>query len=110
MIVAAPQAGIVYGEGRNGKDGLEARADIAIADLPDVLPDILFLPGVIISVPYYIPDRQDRKEYREIIKQTYDNAANAGDRNVYYIDGETIYGSKDIDACTVDCAHPTLSA
>ena len=45
VIVAAPQAGIIYGEGRNGKDGLEARADIAISDLPEILPDILFLPG-----------------------------------------------------------------
>ena len=45
IIVAAPKAGIVYGEGRHGKDGLEAKADIAISDLPDKLPDILFLPG-----------------------------------------------------------------
>jgi len=45
VIVAAPRAGIVYGEGRNGKDGLEAKADIAISELPDTLPDILFLPG-----------------------------------------------------------------
>ena len=45
VIVAAPQAGIVYGEGRNGKDGLEAMADIKTDDLPETLPDILFLPG-----------------------------------------------------------------
>jgi len=45
VIVAAPEAGVVYGEGRNGKDGLEARADISISELPDALPDILFLPG-----------------------------------------------------------------
>ena len=45
VIVAAPKAGIVYGEGRNGKDGLEAEADIAINDLPNTPPDILFLPG-----------------------------------------------------------------
>jgi len=45
VLVAAPKPGIVYGEGRNGKDGLEAKADIAISDLPDKLPDILFLPG-----------------------------------------------------------------
>ena len=45
VIVAAPKAGTVYGEGRSGKDGLEAKADIPISELPDALPDILFLPG-----------------------------------------------------------------
>ena len=45
VVVGAPEAGIVYGEGRHGKDGLEAKADIAISDLPEKLPDILFLPG-----------------------------------------------------------------
>lgn len=48
VIVAAPNIGTVYGEGRHGKDGLEAIADTAISDLSDKtdkLPDILFLPG-----------------------------------------------------------------
>jgi protease I len=45
VIVAAPQAGVVYGEGRNGKDGLEAKADIPINAISQTLPDILFLPG-----------------------------------------------------------------
>ena len=45
VITVAPIAGIIYGEGRHGKDGLAAKADIAISDLPDKLPDILFLPG-----------------------------------------------------------------
>jgi hypothetical protein len=64
------------------------------------------LPVVIISSPYYIPDTPVHAEYRAIVRQTYDNAVRAGDQNVYYIDGKTIYGSKDIDACTVDCVHP----
>ena len=45
VLVAAPEAGIVYGEGRHGKDGLEAEALVRISDLPERLPDILFLPG-----------------------------------------------------------------
>ena len=45
VTVFAPGAGILYGEGRHGKDGLEAKADKAISDLPQELPDILFLPG-----------------------------------------------------------------
>jgi hypothetical protein len=64
------------------------------------------LPVVIISVPAFVPDPPANKEYREIIRQTYENAVKAGDGNVWYIDGETIYGSNDTDACTVDCVHP----
>ena len=64
------------------------------------------LPIIIISSPYVIPDKPEHEEYRTIIKQTYDNAVKAGDRNTYYIDGKKVYGSKDIDACTVDGTHP----
>ena len=45
VIVAAPKAGTIYGEGRLGKDGLMAEANILISELPEKLPDILFLPG-----------------------------------------------------------------
>jgi hypothetical protein len=66
----------------------------------------LDLPIIIISSPYVIPDKPEHEEYRTIIEQTYINAVKAGDRNTYYIDGKKIYGSKDIDACTVDGTHP----
>jgi hypothetical protein len=43
---------------------------------------------------------------RNIIRKTWENAVNAGDRNVYFVDGETLFGEKDRDACTVDRCHP----
>ena len=43
---------------------------------------------------------------REIIRRTWQNAVGAGDRNVYFIDGETLFGRKMHDACTVDGCHP----
>ena len=43
---------------------------------------------------------------REIIRETWQKAADAGDRNVYFIDGETLFGRKMHDACTVDGCHP----
>jgi hypothetical protein len=43
---------------------------------------------------------------REIIKRTYSNAVKAGDRKVYFIDGEKMFGKTDRDACTVDGCHP----
>ena len=49
----------------------------------------------------------DAERRREIILTTYRHALDAGDRNVYYIDGSTLFGEKDRDLCTVDGAHPT---
>ena len=43
---------------------------------------------------------------REIIRNTYLHSVNNGDRNVYFIDGETLFGRKMHDACTVDGCHP----
>ena len=43
---------------------------------------------------------------REIIRNTYLHAVENGDRNVYFIDGETLFGRKMHDACTVDGTHP----
>ena len=43
---------------------------------------------------------------REIIRRTWQHAVDAGDRNVYFIDGETLFGKKMYDACTVDGCHP----
>jgi len=43
---------------------------------------------------------------REIIRNTYRHAVDRGDRNVYFIDGETLFGRKMHDACTVDGCHP----
>ena len=43
---------------------------------------------------------------REIIRKTYENAVAAGDKNVYFIDGYTLFGGKHWDSCTVDGTHP----
>ena len=63
------------------------------------------LPIIMLSKCDYknIPDCNLR---REIIRTTYRNAVEHGDRNVYFIDGETLFGRKMPDACTVDGCHP----
>ena len=43
---------------------------------------------------------------REAVKNTYENAKKKGDKNVYFIDGETLFGETDRYACTVDSTHP----
>ena len=63
------------------------------------------LPILILSRPDFDYSK-DSAERREIIAQTYDNAIKAGDKNVYYIDGETFFGEKDRHLCTIDTTHP----
>lgn len=62
------------------------------------------LPVLILSkpdVPY------NSKSLRtDIIRRTYDNAIGSGDKHVYFIDGNTLFGKQNRDACTVDGCHP----
>lgn len=43
---------------------------------------------------------------REVIRRTYQNAVDKGDKNVYFIDGRTIYAPLGQGNCTVDDTHP----
>lgn len=43
---------------------------------------------------------------REIIRKNYENAVAAGDKNVYFVDGEQLFEGEMWDTCTVDGAHP----
>lgn len=63
-------------------------------------------PVIMITATNY---QQNPKEYalrRKIIYQTYRNAINSGDKNVYLLDGKNIFPSKISESCTVDGAHP----
>ena len=56
---------------------------------------------------HYNEDRQRTDAIRkEIILKTYRNALNAGDKNVWFVDGEKLFGNDMRDACTVDGCHP----
>ena len=43
---------------------------------------------------------------REAVRATYDKAVAEGDKNVYFIDGQRLFGSTERQACTVDGTHP----
>lgn len=47
-----------------------------------------------------------KKERRDIIFRTYEDAKKAGDGNIYFIDGEEIYPKETKALCTVDRCHP----
>ena len=66
----------------------------------------LQLPIVIVTKPDFDTDRNDAMIRRGIIRRTFENAINAGDKNVYFVDGETLYGRYDRDCCTADSCHP----
>ncbi|MBQ8510475.1 MAG: hypothetical protein IJ493_11275 [Clostridia bacterium] len=63
------------------------------------------LPVVMMSKPDfdYSPDNAVR---RDIIRTTYEHALADGDKNVWFIDGQTFFGDTDRHFCTVDCCHP----
>lgn len=51
-------------------------------------------------------DTPDYEERKQIVRQTYENAVAAGDRNVYFIDGADFFGDVPVDRCVTDGTHP----
>ena len=43
---------------------------------------------------------------RAMIMRTFQNALADGDKNVYFVDGASIFAGDEYDACTVDGTHP----
>ena len=68
------------------------------------------LPIVMVSKCDFHHYNQERQKTdavrRDIIFKTYQNAIEAGDKNVWFVDGEKLFGSDMRDACTVDGCHP----
>lgn len=50
---------------------------------------------------------EEGKKRLEIIERTYKNAVQAGDKNVYFIDGATLFSDEIRSDATVDGCHPT---
>ena len=67
-------------------------------------PDI---PYIMISKPNLATNICEANEKRkDIILDTYRYARNLGDKNVYYIDGESFFMGKYEYECTLDAVHP----
>ena len=65
------------------------------------------------DIPYIMMSRVDfdcnyneNVARRDVIIDTYRYARAQGDRNVYLIDGESVFRGKYVDLCTVDGVHP----
>ena len=68
-------------------------------------PDI---PYIMISRPDFSrTDLSDSEKRREVILESYHRAKAAGDKNLYFIDGESFFRGRYAQLCTVDGCHPT---
>ena len=65
------------------------------------------LPIVMMSKPDFDSNVEENTARRDIIKRTYENARTCGDKNVYFIDGESFFDDTDRSICTVEGCHPT---
>ena len=63
-------------------------------------------PIIMLSKPDFEFKKSESVERRRVIYQTFKQAKKQGDKLVWFIDGETLFGKHERSACTVDGAHP----
>ncbi|HHT54241.1 MAG TPA: hypothetical protein GX011_04820 [Clostridiales bacterium] len=63
-------------------------------------------PYIMISRPNIATNPTEFAERRDVIIDTYRHALSLGDKNVYYIDGESFFLGKYENECTMDGVHP----
>lgn len=66
-------------------------------------PDI---PYIMISMPDFFNNPTQNAKRREAIIESYNKAKEIGDKNVYFIDGETLFEGEFYESCTSDGVHP----
>ncbi|MBN2558584.1 MAG: hypothetical protein JXB33_07530 [Clostridia bacterium] len=64
------------------------------------------LPVVMMSRPGYERWIDTARQNTAVVMTTYLDALKAGDGNVYFVDGRTLFGSEWRDRCSVDGTHP----
>ncbi|MDF2522336.1 MAG: hypothetical protein K0R84_2964 [Clostridia bacterium] len=64
------------------------------------------IPIVMVSRPDFYHHLKSDLQRRDIIYKAYQAAFNNGDKNIYFVNGETLFGENDRDSCTVDGCHP----
>ena len=65
------------------------------------------LPIIMVSRPKYYLTPNERRFFEEVLMVTYNNAVAAGDKNVYYVDGQTFFPPEMREMALVDNVHPT---
>lgn len=65
------------------------------------------IPVIILTRPDFDWNPEDSIKRRAVIYDTYQTAVKNGDRNVYFIDGQSFFGMFGREECTIDGCHPT---
>lgn len=66
-------------------------------------PDV---PIILMTKPDFDSCPPVNAKRRDVIRRTYEHGKAKGDNNLYFIDGETLFGDDGRDCCTVDGCHP----
>lgn len=64
------------------------------------------IPYIMISKPDYFADPTENDKRRAVIIESYEKAISSGDKNVYFIDGESLFEGEFYESCTSDGRHP----
>jgi hypothetical protein len=64
------------------------------------------LPIIMVGRPNFQPENSECRSRQAVIRRTYENAVAAGDKRVYHINNELLFGAYNRDACAVDGCHP----
>jgi len=64
------------------------------------------IPVIFMTAPNFDSSPEGRALRRNLIFENYSRAFSEGDRNLYFVDGERMFGGDCRDACTVDSCHP----
>ncbi len=64
-------------------------------------------PVIFVTKPDFDGDPAQNAVRRAVVRATFERAGELGDKNVRFIDGETLFGGAGRDVCTVDGCHPT---
>lgn len=64
------------------------------------------VPVIMLTAPDVRFHGEEWIKRRDVVYRTYKNAVASGDKNVYFIDGSSLWGEDDWRSCSVDCIHP----
>jgi len=103
IIAKIPMSVFVYDYDHNSDVGeLDERHEPFFKIIRAAQPE---LPVIMMNRPLF-EDRSEYDERREIVRRTYDNAVNNGDKNVYFIDSESFFSDEVRPYCSTDNTHP----